>query len=134
MIENMGKIMQPQHSATITKIKKQLIKTFFSIGMLLIVMKVFSFYEHETITSQYWENCKKVKPGMTLEQARTIIGDINYQHRTQDDMSGEIISHQKSNGTVEYSLEYDMVFAGSDNPKIYFDPYTLLVTKVFLGE
>ena len=71
---------------------------------------------------------------MTLEQARTIIGDIEYQYWTQDDRSGEISVNKKSDGTVEYTLEYDMVFAGSDNPKIYFDPNTLIVTKVFYGE
>ncbi|MEY2692907.1 MAG: hypothetical protein RIT03_1298, partial [Bacteroidota bacterium] len=32
------------------------------------------------------------------------------------------------------TLEYNMVFGGSDNPRIYFDPITLIVTKINLGE
>ena len=114
--------------------KQKLIITFALIGILLLSIEAFGFFRHELITSQYWENCKKVKPGMTLNQARTIIGDADYESHTQDDISGEIIALQKSDGTVDYILEYDMVFAGSDNPKIYFDPNTLLVTKVFPGE
>lgn len=114
--------------------KQRLITIFAIIGLLLIILKAFSFFRHQAITSQYWENCKKVKPGMTLAQARTIIGDIEYQYWTQDDRSGEIIVQQRSDGTTEYILEYDIVFAGSDNPKIYFDPNTLIVTEVFCGE
>jgi len=114
--------------------KQKLIITFAIIGVLLLSMKTFSFFRHEVITSQYWENFKKVKPGMTLNQAQTIIGDADYESHTQDDISGEIIVLQKNDGTVDYILEYDMVFAGSDNPKIYFNPNTLLVTKVFPGE
>jgi hypothetical protein len=114
--------------------KQKLITVFAIIGLLLFVLKIFSFFRHQSVTSQYWENCRKIKPGMTLAQAHTIIGDIEYQYWTQDDRSGEISIHQKSDGTAEYTLEYDMVFAGSDNPKIYFDPNTLIVTEVFCGE
>ncbi|MDV6168652.1 hypothetical protein R1T16_09470 [Flavobacterium sp. DG1-102-2] len=113
----------------------QRITTLFAIvGVTLLAANIYSFFRHQSITSQYWENCKKVKPGMTLEQARTIIGDIGYQNSTQDDRSGEIIINKQSDGTVEYRLEYDMVFAGSDSPKIYFDPKTLSVIKVQEGE
>ncbi len=70
---------------------------------------------------------------MTLEQAREIIGDLKYQYWTQDEKSGEIIVSE-SNGKLNYSLEYPMVFAGSDNMRIYFDPITLLVTDKFCGE
>ncbi|RRJ91332.1 hypothetical protein [Flavobacterium macacae] len=69
----------------------------------------------------------------TLNEAREIIGDLQYQHLTQDDKSAEIIV-QIINGKPTYTLEYDMVFGGSDNPRIYFDPNTLKVTKIINGE
>lgn len=114
--------------------KPKIITSFAIIGILFLILKVATFFIHEGITAKYWENCKKVKPGMTLAEARKIIGDVDFQYWTQDDKSGEIIIRKASNGNVTYTLEYDMVFAGSDNPKIYFDPNTLIVTEVFSGE
>lgn len=70
---------------------------------------------------------------MTLQEAREIIGDLKYQYWTQDNKSGEIIISD-FNGELTYSLEYPMIFAGSDNMRIEFDPITLRVTDKFCGE
>lgn len=114
--------------------KKTILYLFAIIGTVCVISKITSFILYENLTSEYWENGKKVKVGMTLEEARKVIGDLKYQYWTQDNKSGEIIISEKPDGTKQYVLEYGMVFAGSDTMKIYFDPNTLIVTKVFYGE
>jgi len=113
--------------------KKNLLYFFAIIGILSVIIKITGVYRTEKLTRQYWENCEKVEIGMTLEQAREIIGDLKYQYWTQDRKSAEIIVSEYK-GEVKYTLEYDMVFAGSDNMRLYFDPITLLVTDKFCGE
>src|SRR5690554_1955468 len=113
--------------------KKLLLYFFAIVGTISLTIKIIGFYRTEKLTNQYYKNCEKVEIGMTLEQAREIIGDLKYQYWTQDEKSGEIIVSE-SNGKLNYSLEYPMVFAGSDNMRIYFDPITLLVTDKFCGE
>lgn len=113
--------------------KKKLLYFFAFIGVISLVSNIIEFYQSEATTRQYWKNCEKVKVGMTLNEARQIVGDLKYQYWTQDSKSAEILVRQSENG-AEYSLEYDMVFAGSDNMRLFFDPYTLRVTNVFCGE
>ncbi|KAA5547877.1 hypothetical protein [Adhaeribacter rhizoryzae] len=113
--------------------KIKLLYVLAFIGMISMISKVIGFYQTEKLTRQYWDNCGKVKVGMTLKDARQIIGDLKYQYWSQDQESAEIIVKQGQNG-VEYTLEYNMIFAGSDNMKLYFDPITLRVTKIFCGE
>ena len=103
-------------------------------GVLLLIFEVYNIIENERITKKYWENISKVKVGMTLEEARKIIGDSKYESWTQDNKSGEIIVSKDTNGKLTYAVEYDMVFGGSDNPKLFFDPNTLIVTEILKGE
>ncbi|MDX9789316.1 MAG: hypothetical protein RBT61_00655 [Candidatus Kapabacteria bacterium] len=116
---------------------KKIILYFLAfIGLLFIVftiLKIYNFYKLEKITQSYWDNCKKVEVGMTLSEAREIIGDLKYQYWTQDEYSGEIIISEY-NGKIKYSLEYPMILAGSDNMRLRFDPNTLIITEVFCGE
>jgi hypothetical protein len=113
--------------------KRILLYILAIIGVISLVSKVIGFYQNEKLTRQYWDNCDKVKVGMTLNEARQIIGDLKYQYWVQDEESAEIIVQQGKNG-VEFTLEYSMIFAGSDNMRLYFDPITLRVTKIFCGE
>lgn len=113
--------------------KKLILYLFAIVGIISLLIKIIGFYRTEKLINQYYKNCDKVEIGMNLEQAREIIGDLKYQYWTQDDKSGEIIVSE-SNGKPNYSLEYPIVFAGSDNMRIYFDPITLLVTDKFCGE
>jgi hypothetical protein len=113
---------------------KPIIKnTFAFLGVILLTYGIYNFVQRERLTEKYWKNIKKVKIGMTLNEARQIVGDLEYQYWTQDDKSAEIII-QNIDGKPVYTLEYNMVFGGSDNPRIYFDPITLIVTKINLGE
>lgn len=81
----------------------------------------------------YYNNCEKVKVGMTLKEAREIIGDLKYQYWSADEISAEIIVYERNN-ELTYSLNYPMYFGGSDNIQIKFNPNTLIVTNVFCGE
>lgn len=114
---------------------KQKALTLFSIiGVIFICYKSYSLIKKEIRAQNYINNCQKVKVGMDLNEARTIMGDLKYQYWTQDEMSGEIIVYKDNKGNLKYSLEYDMVFGGSENPQIIFDPLTLKVTEVFCKE
>lgn len=104
------------------------------LGILLLIFEAYGYIQNERITGKYWQNIEKVKVGMTLEEARKIIGDSKYESWTQDNKSGEIIVSKDTNGKISYAIEYDMVFGASDNPKIYFDPNTLIVTEISKGE
>jgi hypothetical protein len=122
------------HSKNVAhNMKKTLLYILAFIGVISVVSKIVGLYNTEKLTRQYWDNCSKVKVGMTLNEARQIIGDLKYQYWAQDQKSAEIIVQQNKNG-VEYTLEYNMIFAGSDNMRLYFDPVTLRVTKIFCGE
>ncbi len=114
--------------------KNLFIKIFAIIGILLFSLKVFTFFEKELIARKYFENCKKVKVGMSLSQAREIVGDIDYQYWTKSYKSGSIIVNPEAEEKRKFSLEYQEVFAGSDHPQLYFDPKTLKITEVFTGE
>ncbi|MDP2159029.1 MAG: hypothetical protein Q8K02_00975 [Flavobacterium sp.] len=114
---------------------KQKALTLFSIiGVIFICYKSYSLIKREIRARSYISNCQKVKVGMNLDEARKIMGDFKYQYWTQDEMSGEIIIKKDNEGNLLYSLEYDIVFGGSENPRIIFDPKTLNVTEVYCKE
>lgn len=113
--------------------KKLVVDAFALIGLISLILNTFKFFQTERLTNQYWKNCEKIEVGMTLNQAREIIGDLKYQYWTQDKKSAEIIVLEDDDKLI-YTLEYDMVFAGSDNMRLEFDPNTLIVTDIFCGE
>ena len=113
--------------------KKVFLYIFAIIGIISLISEIVGLYRTEKMTREYWKNCEKVEIGMTLEEARGIIGDLKYQYWTQDDKSGEIIITEYK-GELSYKLEYPMIFAGSDNMRLEFDPKTLRVTDKFCGE
>ena len=121
-------------SNLIKTMKNYLLKIFAIIGIVFFVFKVVTFFQRESTLRKYWKNCEKVKIGMTLDQVREIVGDKEYQYWSKSYKSGSIILNTNEDIKRRFCLEYDMVFAGSDTPKIYFDPNTLLVTEIFLGE
>ena len=70
---------------------------------------------------------------MKLNVARKIIGDLKYQYWTQYSKSGEIIVLERKS-ELKYSLEYDIIFAGSNNMQLIFDPKTLKLIDKFCGD
>jgi len=113
--------------------KKVVFYILVIIGVICSISKITRFYINEKTTREYWRNCEKVEIGMSLDNARKIIGDAKYQYWTQDHISGEIIISSYED-ELKYTLEYPMVFAGSDNMRLEFDPITLSITDVFCGE
>ena len=117
-------------------ILKILLYFFASLGIIAstsLIMKVINFYKSEKVIQSYVANCENVEVGMSLEEARKIIGDLKYQYWASHEKSGGIIV-KKIDGEVIYSLEYPMRFAGSSNMSLRFDPITLKITEVFCGE
>ena len=64
--------------------KKFLLYFFASAGIIGLTFKIIVFYQNEKLAAHYWKNCQNVEIGMTLEQARAIIGDLRYASWTQD--------------------------------------------------
>jgi hypothetical protein len=102
------------------------------ISLATLTSKIYNLYQNEKLISEYYKNCEKVKVGMTLTKAREIIGDSKYQYWTQDNKSGEIIIREV-NSEFAYSLEYPVIFAGSHNMSLKFDPISMLVTDIYCG-
>lgn len=69
--------------------KTFLLSFFALIGAICVVTKIISYYNWNSATSEYYTNCNKVRVGMPLNEARKIIGDLQYNAWTQDDLSGE---------------------------------------------
>lgn len=114
--------------------KKFFLYLFALIGVLSIVLSGYRAYKFEKVARTYLKRCQLVEEGMTLNQAREIIGDLKFEGWTQDKLSGEIIIWDSGGDDVRYALVYPMVFAGSDNMRVFFDPNTLVVTSVFCDE
>ena len=116
--------------------KKALLYLFAVIGIISLISFIsrgVTFYKSEKLIREYMRNCEKVEIGMTLEQALEVIGDLQYQYWTNYENAGGIIVHTHER-SVEYTLEYPMTFASSDNMRLTFDPLTLRVTDKFCGE
>jgi len=129
----MAKIRYFRSFNLVLNMKKTILYIFAIIGIISLISKMVGFYQTEKLTREYWKNCEKVEIGMTLNEAREIIGDLKYKYWTQHQNSGGIMVSEIQ-GELKYTLEYPMVFAGSDNMRLEFDPNTLRVTDIFCGE
>jgi hypothetical protein len=92
---------------------------------------VFDLWEKQSDASQYLKNCEKVKVGMSLKEAKQIMGDFNYQERKN---RSEIWTYFNNDTAKTYHLSYPTVLAASTGTEIYFDPKNQLVTNVICGE
>lgn len=114
--------------------KYNLLVLFAVIGVfssIYFIVKFVNGYNRNNQNIQYDLNCEKVKIGMTLEEARRIIEDSNYDNRIKV-ISGIKIGNYKD--TILYTLNYSSKFAASENTHLEFNPNTLIVTKVTCGE
>ncbi|KGO93410.1 hypothetical protein Q766_08940 [Flavobacterium subsaxonicum WB 4.1-42 = DSM 21790] len=100
---------------------------------MLVLIQIVIFIRLEARSRMFEQNCYLVTVGMPLNEARKIMGDLDFQYWTQDEQSAEIIIYP-FNGENLYYLSYPSSFGASEEAKIYFDPNTLLVTEVFYGE
>ena len=96
----------------------------------MTVIMIINFYRENKEAKVYAKNCANIKAGITLEEAKRIMGDINQNKRIRS----EIWTHFTKDSIKEYYLTYPAVFGSSSSPDIYFDPKTQIVTRVVCGE
>ena len=104
---------------------------FATIGLFSSIKLVYDLWKRQSDASQYLKNCEKVKLGMTLKEAKEIMGDYEYYKRKN---KSQIWTYFNQDTVKIYYLTYPTVFAASTGTEIYFDPETQLVTSVVCGE
>ena len=111
--------------------KKLIIYSLAIIGAFSIGKVLYDITKRQMDASDYLKKCEEVKVGMTLEQAKKIMGDYDYTNRK---FRSEIWTFFNNDSLKVYYLTYPTIFAASTGTEIYFDPNTQLVTKIVCGE
>ena len=101
------------------------------IGLLCVLKWGFDAVQLQTDADAYLSNCEKVHLGMSLEEAKKIMGDYEYYKRAN---RSEIWTFLNSDTTKVYYLNYPTPFMASEQTAIYFDPVTQIVVGVTCGE
>ena len=111
--------------------KKKLLYAFALVGLISVCKFIYDLVKYESDAVEYLHNCEEVKIGMTLKEAKKIMGDL--QHWKIKNKS-TIWTYINDRPEKTYYLTYPAVFAASTGTEIYFDPDTQIVTKVICGE
>ncbi|GAB2456021.1 hypothetical protein GCM10011375_04030 [Hymenobacter qilianensis] len=111
--------------------KRYLTLLLAAIGAFTILKFFYDTYRLQKDATGYLASCEKVKVGMTLEEAKKIMGDYNYYERAN---RSEIWTFYNNEKTKQYFLTYPAPFAASEGTWIHFDPETQLVIGVTCGE
>lgn len=111
--------------------KRITLYAFALIGATTLLLWVADFAKQNNVGKSYLKNCANVKVGMTLEQAKEVMGDLDYYNHKY---RSEIWTVFDKNTSKVYYLSYPAVIGASTGTEIYFDPNTQIVTKVVCGE
>ena len=111
------------------KLKKISLIVFASIGIIYLVLATYNFLTSQKEAKIYRKNCDLIKVGMSVQDAKRIMGD--YDRITRSEIW---IEHQNIDSLRSFYLSYPTFFIGSTWPMVYFNPNTMLVTKVICGE
>ena len=110
-------------------IKNLALWVFAIIGMINTILFFVNQYNSSKEAKEYAQNCEKVKVGMSVEEAKKIMGDYDYYEKTT---RSEIWPEDLR---LESPRKFYLNYPASSTPhRIYFDPNTMIVTKVFCGE
>ena len=113
--------------------KNLVINMLASIGLVSIGKIAFDVVRQEKDAKQYLANCENVRPGMTLDEAKKVMGDYDYHLRAN---RSEIWAYPISGSNdvlprkTGYYLTYPVVFGASSGTEIHFDPITQKVINV----
>ena len=110
---------------------KWLLRIFSLIGGTAVGYYIFDVVRLQNDANTYLSNCKQVQIGMSLAEAKRIMGDYDYYSRTN---RSEIWTLLNDDTVKVYFLSYPAPFAASEQTSIFFDPATQLVTGVACGE
>ncbi len=99
---------------------------FALIGVVASLFAIREFYSESKYSKLYINNCQKVKVGMTLEEAKVIMGGKNYNKNKKSYTYWTSFEKGKSkNFTIDYPTS-----GSSYHTMIHYDPKTGLVTEV----
>ena len=103
------------------------LKILALIGVIFLLVITFRFVRRKHEVSTYDSNCHHVKVGMTVDEAKEIMGD---NRPWEKQTSSRIHIYRHDDPTLRYCLSYPGWIGSSDWTQIYFDPTTMLVTKI----
>ncbi|MBD1395671.1 hypothetical protein H9Q13_00705 [Pontibacter sp. JH31] len=100
---------------------------FFAIvGVVASVFVIKEFYYDSEYSELYVKNCENVKPGMTLEEAKIVMGGKNYSANKR---TYKYWTSFEKGIPKQFSIYYPTSGA-SFHTAIHFDPNTGIVTEV----
>src|SRR5215203_5632176 len=111
-------------------LRKVLLYGFAFVGVLSMLLLAIDFFKQNSTAKTYLRNCENVKVGMSVEQAKSIMGDLDYNHKYRS----EIWTVFNQDTAKVYYLDYPSAFGASTGTEIYFEPNTQIVTKVICEE
>ena len=100
------------------------------MGIISTVVICYKMFIYVSETRSYNENCRKVKIGMTVSEARKEMGDSTATAKTH---AGIIVVRDRKNNLIDWYLEYPGEIGADEWTKIYFDPLTMKVTRISCG-
>lgn len=110
-------------------IRKVFLYAFAFIGIFSTLLFFIDYSKHNKASKRFTINCAEIKEGMSLKQAKLIMGDDN-----ANKYGSEIWLISGNGSAPEFYLSYPAKPGGSYGPQIYFDPKTLIVNKVICGK
>ena len=108
---------------------KLFLYAFAFMGIFSIILFFIDYSKHNNASKRFIRNCAEIKEGMSLKQAKLIMGDDN-----ANKYRSEIWLISGNGSAPEFYLAYPTGPGGSYGPQIYFDPKTLIVNKVICGK
>lgn len=111
--------------------KRILIYCLATIGLISVLKFGYDLIKYQNDASEYLKKCREVKIGITLQEAKKIMGDYAYYERKN---RSEIWTYFSNDHVKTYYLTYPAPFTASTGIEIYFDPTTQIVTNIVCGE
>ena len=124
-------------SASFVAMKNLVINMLALIGFISVGKIAFDVVRREKDAKQYLANCENIRLGMTLDEAKKVMGDYDYYLRAN---RSEIWTYPISGSNdvllrkSGYYLTYPVVFGASSGTEIHFDPITQKVIGVVCDE
>lgn len=113
------------------EMRKILIYVFAIIGLISTLKFCYDLFNYQSDAAEFLNKCHEVKIGMTLQEAKKLMGDYSYYERKN---RSEIWTCFDGDSVKVYYLTYPASFSASTGTEIYFNPSNQVVTKVICGE
>jgi hypothetical protein len=99
---------------------------FALVGVVASIFAIREFYFESKYSKLYIKNCQEVKAGMTLEEAKIIMGGKNYY---ENQKSYTYWTSFEKGEPKKFSIDYP-TSSSSYHTVVYYDPENGLVTEI----